>query len=500
MDEEKRYREPRLWWVAGADSEILAGCPRADQIFVQHLGISLLAAFAFVFLISTISILVAFPDSMNSYVSIALALGFAFLIAAMVFLIDRLFIQSDWDWQAAKQRRELARAAWEVAPLHERLAENARELQWAPRLSRFAVRFLVISFRVLLSAAIGLTIASFLELVIYKDELKPLVQKLHYLDNRAIYDEIRDREAKLDQEIQAALTERNRLLVEKIKVEAEVNNLEIAQPALPSDETSQEINSQIESLRKAISEEEKNVRRYSEDMVAETRGTLVNPGNSGLEGKRKKYWTAFDLKVLSEKEIAKNRAKIASLELEKSRAIAAREGEREVNKKSIDERRGTLNRHLTSVTSLLSDAQIAYQALENGRASSIEDYTSFLKKKPNFVPISFGAASQFRALRTLYQEYGSTFEMVMIKVLIMMLEMLPVLQKVFLSPTTLYAVRLDAAKRSSSYAHYDEEVRLRQNHLRRKADAAMDEELHGRGIEGIRESKITSIYEGRGAG
>ena len=39
MEALTRVREPKLWWVAGADSRILAECPRADQIFVQHLGI-----------------------------------------------------------------------------------------------------------------------------------------------------------------------------------------------------------------------------------------------------------------------------------------------------------------------------------------------------------------------------------------------------------------------------------------------------------------------------
>src|SRR5947209_5028091 len=54
MDTQAERREPMLWWIAGADSRILTECPRADQIFVQHLGISLIGAFVFVFLISAI--------------------------------------------------------------------------------------------------------------------------------------------------------------------------------------------------------------------------------------------------------------------------------------------------------------------------------------------------------------------------------------------------------------------------------------------------------------
>src|SRR5262245_55643490 len=211
MDTQRRLAEPKLWWVAGADSRVLAQCPRADQIFVQQLGISLIGAFVFVFSISAISILVAFPDLAGSTVATAFALACALLIAMMVFLIDRLFIQSDWDWQAAQQRNALTRAGWEAAPIQQKLAINGQALTLTFRARRLAV----ISFRVLLSAAIGLTIASFLELVIYRDELKPLIQRLHYEDNKEIYDEITVLTRRLDEDIAAARGARDRLLAQQ---------------------------------------------------------------------------------------------------------------------------------------------------------------------------------------------------------------------------------------------------------------------------------------------
>jgi hypothetical protein len=203
---------------------------------------------------------------------------------------------------------------------------------------------------------------------------------------------------------------------------------------------------------------------------------------------------------LSEKAINELRGQINSLEAEKMRLASNRDAERAEASRQLEDRKNSLREHLGNVTGALSTAQGNLSDLENGREAAIESFVLSLKNKPNFVPLSFGVASQFRALRTLYREYGSTFEMIMIKLLIMMLEMTPVLQKVFLSPTTLYAVKLDAAKRSRAYAHFDEELRLRQEHLRRKADAAMDEELDRKGIEGIRRSTVTSVHEGRGVG
>src|SRR5262249_45983958 len=131
--------------------------------------LSLIAASLFIFLITTVSILVAFPDLLGSPTGIAAATGFAMLIASMVFLIDRLFIQADWDWQATKQRKELARAAWEQDFLPDSLSLT-REFGWSGRARRLIARTIVITFRILLSAAVALTIASFLELVIYKHE------------------------------------------------------------------------------------------------------------------------------------------------------------------------------------------------------------------------------------------------------------------------------------------------------------------------------------------
>ena len=88
----------------------------------------------------------------------------------------------------------------------------------------------------------------------------------------------------------------------------------------------------------------------------------------------------------------------------------------------------------------------------------------------------------------------------MIKALIILLELTPIIMKVFLSPKTLYAVRLDAKRRESSYADLDAELTLRQQHLRKKFDAAMDERMDERGLDLLRKDNVTPFVETRGAG
>ncbi len=499
MEALTRVREPRLWWVAGADSRILAECPRADQIFVQHLGISLIGAFLFVFLISAISILVAFPSLAGNIVGVVLAIGSALLIATMVFLIDRLFIQSDWNGQANRQRKDVSRAAWEAFPLYDRLTGRARDSSWGSRTGRIVQRFVVVLFRVLLAAVIPLTIASFLELVMYKDEIKTIVQRLHYEDNRAIYDDLNTKTNRLDPQIATARAERDRLLSAKNQLTSELLRMELTPTPLASDRTIASIDAQIVELRTKIAQEEANIRRYTRDIDGEFRGTFGNPDNAGTgatagtggpAGPDQRYWTAMDLRTMSETAIADLRKKIADLEAEKTRALTAREAEQRTVTGQMEARRTSLRTRLAGIIDALSTAQATLSNLESDRDSAVES----LKNKPNFVPLSFGIASQFRALRTLYGEYGSAFEMGMIKLLIMMLAMMPVLQKVFFSPTTLYAVKLDAAKRTR--AQFDDQLRSRQDQLRRRASAREDE-AEGRGFERFRPGEVTALHEAR---
>jgi hypothetical protein len=487
----EKKREPLLWWIAGADGRILRECPRADQIFVQHLGISLVGAFGFVFLISSISMVVAFPDLAGAKTGIAV--GVAFLIATTTFLLDRLFIQADWDWQARKQRVELAKAAWEESPANTKIDFLLSESSVLTRFYRTLSRFLVISFRVVLSAAIGLSIASFLELVIYKNEISSLIHKLHYEDNRSIYDEIATTKDALGQEVISAKGERDRLLAAKAKVEGEFNALISTPPSIPSDTGASEVDRQIAELRTKLSVEQSKAQRFAEDMIAERNGAHLNDGNSGITGEGKKFKTAKELKDLSDAAIQSLQTRLAELEKEKDQIISRQATEYQAAKNEIAKRARAMHDRLANIESELVASQKTFDTLAQSKDASINEKQANLEKSPSFVPISFGVANQFRALRRLYSDYGSTFEKWMVKLLIMLLEMTPVIQKVLFSPNTLYGVKLDAAKRAGAYSDFDQEVRLRQNLLKRKADAAVDEQLDSKHIERLRTSNVRSM-------
>ncbi len=491
-------RTPWLWWVAGADADVLRQCPKADQVFIQHLGLSLIGAFLFVFAITSISVTIAFPALQGAL--LPLAIVFSLLVAGTVFLVDRLFIQADWDWQAEKQRRTLAGARWEAESGETRVHMALDWIAWARWSLRRVGRFFVISFRLLLSAAIGFTIASFLELVIYGDEIGPLIQRLHYEDNRQVYAEIDRRTEALDGEIAAARAERDRLAGSRATLEAELSDLLLRPPPVPSDTRIADIDARIAATGVQLAEETQKSQRYAEDMIAERHGTVLRDGNTGVAGSGPRFATAASLKALSDANIATLGASLRVLEQDKADALRDREAEYVAASRQVATRQGQLETEIAAVRTSLAAAQERFDALETGRGGTIARFTEELQaNRADFVPFSAGVASQFRALRTLYAEYGSTFEKWMLKILIMLLELTPVLQKVFFSPSTLYAVKLDARRRSEAYDHFDREVALRQQHLKRKADAAIDEHLDSQGIERMRTANVRNLTEERGA-
>jgi Domain of unknown function (DUF4407) len=486
-------RRSFLWWIAGADQHVLAECPRADQVFIQHLGISLIGAFVFVFAITAISIQIAFSNLADSILGTLLGFALAFLIAAMVFLVDRLFIQSDWDWQASKQKREMAR--WKQRNTrNDAPSVKLPELRWGRRAGRFVARIIVISFRILLSVAIGLTIASFLELVIYKGEITSLIQQRDYTRNKLIYREVSQYTDQLDHEIDRARQERNRLATLKARAEDEVSNAALAAPLERHIPSTADIDRQIAALQKKIAVENENTEHYAEVMAAELHGTKLFPGNSGVPGAGARYKAAEALKDASDTTIANYKAQIRALEADKTRVLERGEAEYQKALEHANDQKNALHQHLAEISATFAQAQSRLLKLESTRQPAMNKYVNDLKKKPGFVPIAFGIANQFQALRALYAKSGSTFEMVMIKFLIVMIEMTPVLQKVFFSPPTLYAVKLDAARREGEYEAFSKEERLRRELTQYKLSSTVGEAFDGKGIQQVGRGKVTPLH------
>jgi hypothetical protein len=482
-----------LWWVAGADSDILLECPKADQVFVSHLGIALICAFLFVFSCTLISLSVAFPLSEAG--GYAVTAFFAFLIAATIFLIDRSFIISDWDWQASQRRAELAQAEWEDKlsnPLA--AAEVERSSSWL----RGSMRAAAIGFRLALSLAIGVAIASFLELVIYRDEILPSIQRQHYLDNREIYDRIGEREREIKREIEVVRSERDRLQSELRDVERRITDLRLSPSPVPSDTAVKDIEARVASIDQSIAQELEKNQTYAENMIAERNGTRLRSGNSGIPGEGRDFRTNRELKELSDAKLARLGKERAEAEEQLASARTAAADERARLASSEASAGNELETLAAARRSYLEATQKKLEETTADRSRQLELYKAQLMNSPEFIPISRGIASQFRALRELYSSYGNSIEKWMLKGLIVLVELTPIIMKIFLSPKTLYGVKSESLRREKTFHHLDRELELRQQHLRKKYEAKFEERIDGRGLDSLARDNVKPIRETMG--
>jgi hypothetical protein len=447
--EERRPRGRFLWWIAGADQKILAECPQADQIFVQHLGVSLSIAFFFVLLCTATAALVAFPAV--SLIGTIGALVMALLVACSVFLVDRLFIQADWEWQARKHEYELARARWEAGE------EDEHRYHLLRRFRGGFGRFIIVGGRLTLAAAIGFTVASFLELVIYKDEIKSQIEKLHYQENAAVYANIDQRQKQLDADIVNARAERDRLQTVAADLQSKLSAVIVAgNGAAAANGSTNALAAQIVDLRAKITALREQSAAQSQQMVCEEFGAALNPSCSGHSGKGQRYATARALKAEIENQILIFETQLATLAAEQQSTAEREAAAAAATTASYNAQVDDLKRQTNAAIASRDIAQQKYDEMNRGRDAEMKEFVAAVEASPDYVPISYGMASQFRALAALYTDYGIQFEKFMVKFLIILIELIPVLQKLFLSPKTLYALKLDSERKQRAYAHLDE--------------------------------------------
>jgi hypothetical protein len=464
---EPRVRRRFLWWVAGADQKILAECPEADQIFIQHLGVSLTIAFFFVLCATSTAALVAFPSV--GVLGTAVALAMAALVACSVFLIDRLFIQADWDWQARRQHDELTRAAWQH---HRETDSDVLPPQPVSRLQTGLGRMAVVGGRLALATAIGFTVASFLELVIYKNEIGAEIYKIHYQENQDVYARIQARQDQIDADVANARGQRDRLQEIVAQAQVRLDKVIGTGPLTPSANRVAEITAEIADIQKKMDAASEDSAQQQRQMVCERYGTGLNPNCSGKSGQGNWYATARDLKAQADAQVRAYQAQITTLIAQRQQAETAVQQEATDATGNFNGEVANVRAAVTAAIAAREAAQAKYDELNDGRDKAVAAYIDVLKSAPDFKPISFGMASQFRALGALYTSYGIQLEKYMVKLLIMLIELTPVLQKLFLSPKTLYALKLDSHRKRNSYEQLEDAISARKQHLLNLEDQA----------------------------
>jgi hypothetical protein len=411
-----------LYHVAGVDRQTLATCPATDKVWAAHLGFSLCLSFIVV-------LGVAFHATGYMITDPSVRALASLVIALTVFMFDRALYQSDWFYQGL---------LWQPG------SKGDASGGWPAR------RFLRIGIRLAMSFGLAWVIAVFLELAIFSDTISDKIKGDHVAANQPVYQKIEQYQAEVGAEVEQrrkALAALEALYRDELAGAAVTDAPE---PALLADLEQQikALDAQESALRAGLREIQEQIKSYAADMNAEQLGQRLNASNSGRAGAGPRYQFARQQKEVYEaqhaardNEIAQLRVKRDDLRATQTRIAADAAARRSQARTAIQGKRDAIQVQI-------EDARAGLKELDLSRLARVEDF----RQKTL-------AASDFRkqkddplARMTAYQELkndpkdGATITLFswMTKFLIIFLEIVPVVAKLFFSPPSVYAMRIQA--------------------------------------------------------
>jgi len=411
--------------IAGVDRKTLASCPASDKLWATHLGASLCLSFVVVLGVS-------FHATGYMIGSVWTRLMVSGVIALTVLMFDRALCQSDWFYQGT---------LWNTAPIQS--STEARQTAW---------RFVRVGVRLALSFGLAWVIAMFLELAIFSSTINEKIEADRVAANQPIYAKIADYEAGLNAEAKRRLAD-----IEQLEALHRAALTEQPAPEPTTVTRADDIEQQIRALaareagiRADIAEIDKTIQRYIGDMNAEEFGMKAAPNNSGRPGAGPRYEFAKKQKQAFIAQRAEREAEIVQLHARRddlraaqaritADAMAGREQERAAIKAKAD----ALQRRIDA-------ARADLRQFEVDKAVSIADFRKkvmsdsyYQEKKDKFDPLTRIAA--YQELKNDPRD-GATMTLFswMTRFFIIFLEIVPVVAKIFFSPPSVYAAKIQA--------------------------------------------------------
>ncbi len=411
--------------IAGVDRKTLQSCPASDKLWAAHLGASLCLSFIVVLGVS-------FHATGYMIDNIWTRLLVSTVIALTVLMFDRALCQSDWFYQGT---------LWNNAPIQSRA--EAKQTAW---------RFVRVGIRLALSFGLAWVIAMFLELAIFSSTINEKIEADRVAANQPIYDKIANFEAGLNAEAKRRLAD-----IEQLEALHRDALTEQPKPEPSTQARTEDIEKQIKSvadreagIRADIAEIDKTIQRYTADMNAEEFGLKAAPNNSGRPGVGPRYEFAKKQRQAFLAQRAEREAEIPQLHARRddlravqakitADALAAREQERAAIKARAD-----------ALQQRIDVARADLKQFEADKAASVADFRKkvmadsyFQDKKDKFDPLTRIAA--YQELKNDPRD-GATMTLFswMTRFFIIFLEIVPVVAKIFFSPPSVYAAKIQA--------------------------------------------------------
>ena len=415
-----------LWHIAGVDRATLATCPVTDKVWAAHLGFSLVLSFTVVLGISFHATGYVIADPWVRLLA-------ATVVALTVFMFDRALYQSDWFYQGILQR------GFDPA------SPDDRPDRWRP-----LRRFFRITIRLTISFALAWIIAVFLELAIFSDTISEKVKRDHLAGNQPIFQKIEGYEAQLDREIEQR---RQQLVAAEALYRRELGTAQPPEAAPPAqlDELEQQIkglDAQEQELRGELRQLQGKITGYAEEMNAEEVGRKLNPSSSGRAGTGPRYTFAKQQRDVytaqraeRERELRELAARREELRSTQGRIAADAAARRNQAREAVASQRGALEAQVDVARRELA-------ALEAARLAKVAEFRSQALAASDFQKLKDDPLSRMTAYQELKSDPkdGATITLFswMTKFLVIFLEIVPVVAKMFFSPPSVYAARIQA--------------------------------------------------------
>jgi len=407
--------------VLGISRERLDKCPPDDHYFINRIFLHIILTFLLIFFSSYLALSVAL-SSYNSFSSHIGALFTALLIALLVIFIDIYIIQSTW-YDSGK--RELEQAI----PQHP-----------LKRSKRDSFR-LIYTFRLLISIFVSLTIAAFVDMIIFNQEIQKVIDEKYESVNQSAFSQSR-------QDVQEIIDAQS----EKIeRLRQELNSLQES----PGQETSitesvRQFNREIEDLgqqeaelldeRQRLSDKRAEARRKAN---AESEGVEID-GTTGERGRgpRYRFWSEEARRLQQQIQPIDRRLQDIRSDVQSRTEQRDRLLQRE-DREARDNRLERLAQRRNEISQQISQEEVRYQEMINNRVQSEARRREQLRSEGVIPPKDEGLLARFIAFKEFLERNPiAWFPFVIITVLVLLLELSAVISKLFFSPNTQYALRV----------------------------------------------------------
>jgi len=414
-----------LFFIAGVDRKTMLECPATDRIWASHIGFSLCLSFIVVLGIS-------FFATGYMIESWPLRGLMALIIATTVFMFDRALFQSDWFVQGSFY------------------ADDETGIRPTETLRQLAGRFLRVAVRLTMSLGLAWVIALFLELALFSDTISDKIERDRVANNKPVFEQIATYEVQLGQEIDArrqSLAALERSLLDALAATPD------GSLAPPDDALGDKVRLQAEHeavLRNDIRQIEVSIQQQTTDMNAEELGQKLGPMNSGRTGQGPRYEFAKRQKEALEPLLQSRKDELAQL-IAQQDAVRKAEAERlAAASKAESDRRAALAIRRATLQVQVDAARADLQTAEADKTARLDAFRRNVMERSH-IQAKRDAADPLTRI-VAFQELKSdpkdgqimTLFSWMTRFFIIFLEIVPVVAKIFFSPPSVYALKVQA--------------------------------------------------------